>query len=203
MASYRLHYFDVRGRGEIVRMLFKLAQAEFGDIRVTQGEWTDVKHDTPTGELPYLEVGEKQLTQSLTIARYLAREFGLAGDTNWERALVEQVVDTCDDLRAENAKIIHERDPVRLALMKSKMKDQILPKYLNRLTKFLNEHGDRYFIGSKITSADIAVHEVLTTFLQNDPSCLDKHDVLRKHRQLVEHHPNLSEYLSSRPRFVV
>lgn len=32
--------------------------------------------DTPTGELPYLEVGEKQLTQSLTIARYLAREFG-------------------------------------------------------------------------------------------------------------------------------
>lgn len=39
---------------------------------------------------------------------------GLAGDTNWERALVEQVVDTCDDLRAENAKIIHERDPDRL-----------------------------------------------------------------------------------------
>lgn len=44
MASYRLHYFDVRGRGEIVRMLFKLAQVEFEDIRVTQGEWTDVKH---------------------------------------------------------------------------------------------------------------------------------------------------------------
>lgn len=34
--------------------------------------------------------------------------------------------------------------------MKSKMKDQILPKYLNRLTKFLNEHGDRYFVGSKV-----------------------------------------------------
>ena len=32
--------------------------------------------DTPTGELPYLEVGDKLLTQSLTIARYLAREFG-------------------------------------------------------------------------------------------------------------------------------
>lgn len=34
--------------------------------------------------------------------------------------------------------------------MKSKMKDQILPKYLNRLTKFLNDHGERYFVGSKV-----------------------------------------------------
>jgi hypothetical protein len=38
----------------------------------------------------------------------------LAGDTNWEQALVEQIVDTCDDLRAENAKIIHERDETKL-----------------------------------------------------------------------------------------
>lgn len=203
MASYRLHYFDVRGRAEIVRMLFKLAQVEFEDIRVTESEWTRVKLDTPTGELPYLEVGEKQLTQSLTIARYLAREFGLAGDTSWERALVEQVVDTCDDLRAANAKIIHESDADRLAVIKSEMKDQILPKYLNRLTKFLTDHGDRYFVRSEITLADIAVHEVLTTFLQNDPSCMDKHEVLRGHRQLVEHHPNLSEYLSTRPHSVV
>lgn len=36
------------------------------------------------------------------------------------------------------------------AVMKSKMKDQILPKYLNRLTKFLNDHGERYFVGSKV-----------------------------------------------------
>lgn len=43
MASYRLHYFDVRGRAEIVRMLFKLAQVEFEDIRVTESEWTRVK----------------------------------------------------------------------------------------------------------------------------------------------------------------
>lgn len=43
MASYRLHYFDVRGRAEIVRMLFKLAQVEFEDIRVTESEWPRVK----------------------------------------------------------------------------------------------------------------------------------------------------------------
>lgn len=203
MASYRLHYFDLRGRGEIERMLFKLAQVEFEDIRVNQSEWSRVKHDTPTGELPYLEVDGKQLTQSLTIARYLAREFGLAGSTSWECALVEQVVDTCDDLRAENAKIIHETDPGKLAVMQSKMKDEILPKYLKRLAKFQNDHGDRYFVGTEITLADIAVHEVLTTFLQNDPSCLDQHGVLRDHRHLVELHPHLREYIANRPHSVV
>ena len=35
---------------------------------------------------------------------------GLAGGSSWQTALVDQVVDSCDDLRAENAKIIHERD---------------------------------------------------------------------------------------------
>ncbi|XP_048740132.1 probable glutathione S-transferase 9 [Ostrea edulis] len=206
MACYKLHYFAVRGRGELIRMLFILAKVDFQDIRVNEGgvdEWEEYRHGTPTGELPFLEVDGKQLTQSLTIARYLARKFGLAGDTNWEQALVEQIVDTCDDLRAENAKIIHERDESKLKYLKSKMTEEVLPKFQNRLTRFLQQHGDRYFVGSKITLADLAVHEVFTTFLQNDPSILDEHNSLTEHRRLVEQHPNLREYILNRPYSVV
>nr|XP_022302654.1 glutathione S-transferase 1-like [Crassostrea virginica]XP_022302655.1 glutathione S-transferase 1-like [Crassostrea virginica]XP_022302656.1 glutathione S-transferase 1-like [Crassostrea virginica] len=203
MGTYRLYYFDLRGRAEILRMLFRLAQVEFEDIQVKQSDWGRVKHDTPTGELPYLEVGDKLLTQSLTIARYLAREFGLAGGSSWQTALVDQVVDSCDDLRAENAKIIHERDKDQVEALKSKMKDVILPRHLDRLTTFLLCHGDKYFVGSEITLADVAVHEVLTTFLQNDPSTLDGFQILRDHRKLVEQHPHLRDYLANRPYYVV
>ncbi|XP_062585649.1 probable glutathione S-transferase 9 [Saccostrea cucullata] len=203
MASYKYVYFALRGRGELIRMVFRLARVEFQDERVDLEDWKHIKHNTPTGELPYLEVNGKRLTQSLTIARYLAREFGLAGGSNWEQALVEQVVDTCDDLRAENAKIIHERDKNKLNELKLKMNDVILPRYLDRLSSFLKQHGDKYFVGSEITLADLAVHEVMTTFLQEDPSVLDKYEALTEHRRLIEHHPNLEQYLADRPVTIV
>ncbi|XP_061186611.1 probable glutathione S-transferase 9 [Saccostrea echinata] len=203
MANYKFVYFALRGRGELIRMVFRLAKVEFQDERVNIEDWKEIKHSTPTGELPYLEVNGKRLTQSLTIARYLAREFGLAGGTNWEQALVEQVVDTCDDLRAENAKIIHERDENKLNELKLNMTDVVLPKYLDRLSSFQKQHGDKYFVGSEITLADLAVHEVMTTFLQEDPSVLDKYEALTEHRQLIEQHPNLVQYLSDRPVTIV
>lgn len=47
MACYKLHYFAVRGRGELIRMLFILAKVDFQDIRVNEGgvdEWEEYRH---------------------------------------------------------------------------------------------------------------------------------------------------------------
>ena len=52
----------------------------------------------PLGQLPVLEFDGEVLSQSLTIARFLAKEFGLAGKTNLEQAQADMVIDSGNDL---------------------------------------------------------------------------------------------------------
>ena len=54
----------------------------------------------PFGQVPILEVDGKVLAQSHTIARYLARQHGLAGKDNWEQALSDMYVDCIYDIMA-------------------------------------------------------------------------------------------------------
>lgn len=52
----------------------------------------------PFGQVPVLEVdGSKLLAQSHTIARYLARQHGLAGKDEWENALTDSFVACIQD----------------------------------------------------------------------------------------------------------
>ena len=44
-----------------------------------------------------MEIDNVGLPQSLSIARYLAKEFGLAGNTNLDQAKADSIVDTCAD----------------------------------------------------------------------------------------------------------
>ncbi|XP_019408971.1 PREDICTED: hematopoietic prostaglandin D synthase isoform X3 [Crocodylus porosus] len=51
----------------------------------------------PFGKVPILEIDGVIIHQSLAIARYLAKENGVAGKTPLEQALVDAIVDTIDD----------------------------------------------------------------------------------------------------------
>lgn len=65
--------------------------------------------DTPFGALPILEFDGLALAQSLAIARYLAREFGLAGKSRFEEALVDSVVDTSNDILGTVYSSLHHK----------------------------------------------------------------------------------------------
>ena len=49
-----------------------------------------------------MEYGDKKLCQSITIARFLANEFGIAGKNNMEKAEADMVVDTIVDVQIGN-----------------------------------------------------------------------------------------------------
>ena len=53
----------------------------------------------PFGQIPVLEiVGVRMLAQSNAIARYLARQHGLAGQDDWEQSQADMFVDNVHDL---------------------------------------------------------------------------------------------------------
>ena len=43
MPTYKLHYFDIRGLAEKVRMLFSYGGIDFEDIRYTKDTWKENK----------------------------------------------------------------------------------------------------------------------------------------------------------------
>lgn len=92
--SYKLTYFDGKGRGELLRLAFACAGQEFEDHRIQFADWPSIKETTPFGSLPVLEITAEdgtvqKLAQSLSIARFLGREFGLTGNTAFEQAQVD------------------------------------------------------------------------------------------------------------------
>ncbi len=53
---------------------------------------------TPFGQVPILEVNGQKLAQSNAIARYLARQHGLAGKDDWEQAQTDMYIENINDL---------------------------------------------------------------------------------------------------------
>ncbi|XP_060565092.1 probable glutathione S-transferase 9 isoform X1 [Ruditapes philippinarum] len=204
--KYKLTYFDIRGRGEIPRLLFHAAEVEFTDDRIDSEEkwYNSLKAKMPQRVLPVLEVDGKLLSQSLTICRYLAREFGLCGKTSWEQALVEQVVDTMDDLRAEVAKWIYEKDTEKKDEIGSHLRSEIYPKFFGILEDILKENEENnnrsgYLVGDSLTLADLSVFETFTFPLSIHPDILDDHLELQEHRKRIETHKHLADYIKNRP----
>lgn len=107
MVHYKLIYFNARGRGERIRLLFALAGVEYEDVRIEweSPEWKKLKSTIPFGQLPILEEDGKILTQSKTIARYLSKklgkdlticlliDLGFSGKNPWEEAQVDSIID--------------------------------------------------------------------------------------------------------------
>ncbi len=41
--KYTLHYFNVRGRGEFIRLIFAAAGVQYEDHRIEQADWPALK----------------------------------------------------------------------------------------------------------------------------------------------------------------
>ena len=46
MPSYKLIYFDIRGRAEVARLLFAEAGQEYEDKRLKFDDWSEIKKST-------------------------------------------------------------------------------------------------------------------------------------------------------------
>lgn len=68
-----LTYFDGPGRGEPIRLAFKIGNVDFEDKQISFGEWPAIKPTTPAGQVPMLEVDGKKYCESLAILMYACR----------------------------------------------------------------------------------------------------------------------------------
>jgi len=102
MARLKLTYFNGRGRAELIRFILAQADVAYEDVRLTKEEWPRYKELMPFGVIPAWQEEESGLLMghSISIARYLANKYNLAGRGELEKAradfLVSFIVDQAE-----------------------------------------------------------------------------------------------------------
>jgi len=201
---YKLTYFDGRGRGEIIRLVFAAAGVEYQDIRVQRADWPGThKAGSPFGQLPILEVDGVKLCQSNACARYIARKYHLAGKTELEHAQADMIVDCMEDTIKPILKFFFEKDETKKTEMKKKFVDEELPASLTHLENILktNHGGDKFFVGAELTWADLALlNTVGWTAMAGATEPLAKFPKLAALYKKVEAVPKVAAWIAKRPK---
>jgi len=201
--GYKLIYFDGRGRGEIVRLVFAAAGVDYKDERVDFAGWPAIKPSTPFGQLPVLEFDGKKLCQSNTCARYLARQFKLAGKTDLEQAQADMIVDCLEDSTKPMLTFFFEKDEAKKAADKKKYVEEQLPSFLALLEKLLKENhgGDQFIVGTELTWADLAfIHFLCWVDMAEAGDQVAKYPKLKALRAKVEGLPKIKAWIDKRPK---
>jgi len=201
-AKYSLTYFNGRGRGETLRLLFSIAGVQYEDKRVEFAQWQELKPQTPWGHMPVLAVdGKGTIGQSMAIARYIAREHGLAGKSSWETAVVDSIVDSITEIRDKAFEMAFEKDEAKKKQLQASFKEKVTPG-LQNLEKILasNNSGAGFFVGKEITLADVHFFATLEMMKGPAPTILDDHGKLKALYGRLEANPKIADHIKKRPQ---
>ena len=188
----------------MIRFIFAQAGVKYEDVRVEGGlmgeEWKKMKPTTPFGVLPVLEVEGKQLGGSMIICRYLAEQFGLAGENPFENAQIANIADAVYDFNQEFTRTWFEQDETRKAEMMKKLNEEVIPTKLQFFEKRASTNESGWLAAGKLTWADFflylslewAVKTVRSEFLNSFPG-------LTKMKASVEALPNIAKWIKERP----
>ena len=195
-----LGYWNIRAMGEVSRYLLRYSGVEWTDRRIELTEegyqtWYSQKYelglDLPN--LPYLIDGDVKITQSVAIARYLGRKFGLVpGEDEKEVVKCEMVEQEAADLRAAFQAILMPREQFEA---KKPAYFEKLDKKLEMLDKYIGQGP--FVLGNKLTYVDFMVFEYVSQISKLSPERVDKAENIGRLIHNFQNLPQLEEYFHS------
>lgn len=164
-----LTYFDIKGKAEPVRLALAVGGVPFEDRRLQRGEWAELKPQTRWRYLPELTVtedGKAPVTfgQSNAQLRYVGRLAGLyPADEPLQAALVDEILDALEDMRAPVVLSMREDDAERKAAMRQKLAAETLPHWFTLLEERAQANGaNGHLVGAGLTVADLGYYQVIS-----------------------------------------
>lgn len=204
MSDYELLYFPARGRAEQIRLMFALTEAPYTET--APENWLEIKPSTHFGRLPVLtmrsEAGEQQLAESGAIMRLLARRHDMYGSDEVQHAMCDALGDYVAD---ERTKYISVAYAATLGTSEEQIASywEQLPQTLEDLGRALERSASPdsgWFVGDKLTFADVATFDYLDALEQLEPGCLEGHAGLQAFMGRVRALPQLERFLAERTR---
>lgn len=207
-----IHYFPIRGRVEVMKLLCAYA-GEPSVLKVLNYE--DQKTDLdayPFGQSPRMVDGDIDMVQSNACIRHLARKFKLYGDSEADMCKVDVIIDGVEDLRMKYVPLIYGDRLAPEAKAKywathgdkaSAVGQRNGGAHFEYLARLLRKAGGDFFVGGKVTAADIAVYDIVHLHLR---PTLFPDEMKAAYPELVAHHDRvealngIKEYLASPDR---
>ena len=224
--TYHIRYFNARGAVETSRLLLKLAGQDFTDDRWTldfskpRSAMSPGMSEARTagllssnlGRAPVLVVnGKHAIGQSKSIERYLSKRLGLLGSSDIEAAHIDAFTEHVRDLKDQysKAKASLGDEAKREAL--ANFFETTMPQFCNKMEECVAQHGGTPvvqgpLIGTKLSLADVTLFVLITEYFDNKmgaKAAIEGCPRLEASVAAVGSHPNIVNYLESRPATVV
>mmetsp|Transcript_11107 Transcript_11107/g.10637 ORF Transcript_11107/g.10637 Transcript_11107/m.10637 type:complete len:227 (-) Transcript_11107:124-804(-) len=210
MSIAKLYYYKATGRAHAIRLALAAADIEFEDVCAasfppTSEEvqlWRTIGGNTTTN-VPMLQMSDgKVYTQSGAVLRAVGRMGNLMPSNGKE-------TQDDDDLYYLMDKLMADAEDLRVAAYKSFVNwgatkecadefiNDVFPKHAGNMDRQLK--GTDFFIGNKMTIADICVYDALVNFGTNriPGDSLKDFPKLKELIKRVESNPGIKTYLSS------
>lgn len=162
MAKTTLYYFDIDGGlGEPIRLAMYVGGMEFEDKRIPSADWQALKSSgkPPCGQMPFLEVDGKQVSQYHACLLYVGKQTGLYPTDIWAAAKVQEVMGVNQDIRSKIALTLWEKDAEKKAAMRQELATTTLPHWFGVLDNLLAANGSTgYSYGNELSIADLDLH---------------------------------------------
>ena len=168
--NLKIIYFDFPfWRAEVARISLFIGNITFDDIRVTGDDFKYIKEHgkmkdgtlVPFRQLPILVVEGQTIAQTGAIARICGKLSGLYPEEMIEAGKVDQIIDAATDINVILRPSMQESDPVKRKAMRIELAQNDLPEYFGYLENILADNNSHWFIGDKMSIADIAIWRLM------------------------------------------
>lgn len=199
--SYKVHYFPIRGRAEVIRVTLALAGQSWEEVPFTSETWPEAKASGKYlfGQVPALETEDGTvLVQCPAIISYLAKKHGLYAEDPLEAYNIDVILASTFDV-IEGFVTVNFRTP-------AEQKEEAMKKFVEEnvkknLTGWAKALGDnKYIANNKLSVADGAAYLLLETFAGTAPQVLEAFPSLAQYYESIKETPGLAEYLASDKR---
>eukprot|EP01061_Rhynchopus_euleeides_P044645 TRINITY_DN784_c2_g1_i1.p1 TRINITY_DN784_c2_g1~~TRINITY_DN784_c2_g1_i1.p1 ORF type:complete len:220 (+),score=84.24 TRINITY_DN784_c2_g1_i1:187-846(+) len=189
-----LHYFDIAGGAEPIRLALAIGGVVFEDRRIAFDDWEEVAQDMPLSQVPVLEVNGVKFTQSLAIARYAAE---LANLTPRNDPLLDlrlnEVMYILQDLSFGIGRTVHMPEGDERTTLRQRWLATEYPTYMMRI-----EHAVTYF-PNQIYMVDLFLYSRVNWWscgvIEGIPrECVVPYKNVLKRVALVDSHPKVKEW---------
>merc|ERR1712142_946467 len=224
MPNYTLHYFNGRGRAEILRMMMAMAGVKFMDKRYEFSDWDRCRNDMPCMRLPVLEMdGGMRMPETMAIARYLAREYNFYPKSNMDMMRCDYIADCFYEIMHDYMRYFHDKNgrfrfgnngDMMMSSSMSGNSDMMSSndnymrwRYMNTLnrimpfmerTLMMRDGGSKFFMGNDMMMCDMMMYCCMEMMMMENQSMMSPYSKLMSLYQRVAQHPKMSMYLKSR-----
>jgi glutathione S-transferase len=155
----RLHYFRLKGRGELIRLIYAYGKKPLEEVSVSGKEFAKIKYSYPFQQLPIFELNGKTYAQSLAIARYAASQVGLYPNNDPVEGLeIDMLVDGVMDIANPVLNVMFNEPNAEIKAQKvQRLNEVIFPRMLSGLN---TRAEGPFFRGPKCSMADLALFDL-------------------------------------------